>query len=339
MIKLEQIRMSLIACSYGDALGLPTEGLYNGRGRLMFPNPDRFYLLGHYGSTSDDYDHACMTVEAFLVANGNVTHFQKELAERIKWWSLCIPGGIGLATLRSSIKLWLRCSPTKSGVFSAGNGPAMRSHILGTLATDMEHLKNLVCASTQISHTDPKALNGALVVAIASRCSSLGITTGIEFLNELKHAFIGMPVDTTFLDTINLVVQSVIQQETTEAYCARFYKNGVSGYMYNTVPAVIHAWLSHPLNVKHAVQAVISCGGDTDTTGSIVGGIVGASPKVVSDPSLTRNLILWPRNLNYIENLVMTPVKPKIHAWQYLCRNVWFNVVVLIHGLLRFVRS
>lgn len=171
--------MALLACAYGDALGLPTEGLYNGRGRLMFPNPDRFYLVGAYGSTSDDYDHACMTVEAYYASNGEPALFQLELAKRLKWWAACIPGGMGLATLRSSIKLWLGFPPSKSGVFSAGNGPAMRSHILGVLATDMDHLKELVRVSTQLSHTDPKALTGALVVAVASRCSALGITDGL----------------------------------------------------------------------------------------------------------------------------------------------------------------
>ena len=141
----------------------------------------------------------------------------------------------------------------------------------------------------------------------------------------------------TFLDTITLVVQSVRTKETTEAYCARVYGKGVSGYIYQTVPAVIHAWLTHPLNVKQAVQAIVACGGDTDTTGSIVGGIVGASPNVVADSSLTKKLILWPRNLAYVEKLLTATEKPKIQAWQYLCRNAWFNVVVLIHALGRLL--
>jgi ADP-ribosyl-[dinitrogen reductase] hydrolase len=44
------------------------------------------------------------------------------------------------------------------------------------------------------------------------------------------------------------------------------WKRGISGYVYQTVPIAIHAWLSHPENYHNAVLAVIKCGGDTDTT-------------------------------------------------------------------------
>ncbi|MCP4809501.1 MAG: ADP-ribosylglycohydrolase family protein, partial [Proteobacteria bacterium] len=48
------------------------------------------------------------------------------------------------------------------------------------------------------------------------------------------------------------------------------------GYVYHTVPAVIHAWMAYPEDFRNALLDIIGCGGDTDTTGAILGAIVGA---------------------------------------------------------------
>ena len=52
---------------------------------------------------------------------------------------------------------------------------------------------------------------------------------------------------------------------------------GVTGFVCHTVPICIHAWLSHPGDYRSAVESVIRCGGDADTTAAITGGIVGAA--------------------------------------------------------------
>lgn len=52
--------------------------------------------------------------------------------------SLGLPAGIGLTTLKGIGKMWLGVKPTRSGVFSAGNGPAMRSSILGVVKGVMD---------------------------------------------------------------------------------------------------------------------------------------------------------------------------------------------------------
>jgi hypothetical protein len=70
----------------------------------------------------------------------------------MRWWLVGLPAGIGSATLRATLKLWLGFSPSRSGVFSAGNGPAMRSPVLGTAIDDIETLRKFVRASTRITH-------------------------------------------------------------------------------------------------------------------------------------------------------------------------------------------
>lgn len=340
--KYSTILGALIASAVGDALGLHREGMTARRGVRMFPNPDRYYFLGNRGATSGDYDHASMTVEAFCASGGDPDAFARELARRIRVWAACVPGGIGLATLRSSLKLWLGVSPTKSGVFSAGNGPAMRSHVLGALSPDTRQLVAFVRASTLISHSDPKAFVGALWVALASRYSASAERVDPRaFLGAAKAALALAPADLAFTQTIEEAVESVCRGEATQDFARRFGRNGVSGYIYHTVPVVIHAWLSHPEDLPTALKAVIACGGDSDTAGSILGGIIGARVGIAGIPEpLVQRLILWPRGMAKAKALAELSesgrtASVRVPAWQYVVRNLWFDTVVLAHGLRR----
>ena len=93
-------------------------------------------------------------------------HFSMPWWLRLKWWFAALPPGIGLATAKACLKLWLGFSPQRSGVFSAGNGPAMRSPLVGAFFFDQpELIDRFVKASTRITHTDPKAIVGALAIA------------------------------------------------------------------------------------------------------------------------------------------------------------------------------
>ena len=60
--------------------------------------------------------------------------------------------------------MWLGLGRT--GVYSAGNGPAMRAPVLGVLCDDLDELRQLVKISTELTHTDPKAYRSALAVAL-----------------------------------------------------------------------------------------------------------------------------------------------------------------------------
>ena len=77
-------------------------------------------------------------------------------------------------SISTIIKLWLGFPATRSGVFSAGNGPAMRAALLGVCyGNDVPRLRALVRASTRITHTDPKAEYGALTVALAAHVAAV----------------------------------------------------------------------------------------------------------------------------------------------------------------------
>ena len=84
-------------------------------------------------------------------------------------WLLGLPAGIGMATLKSILKLWLFLPQRWQGTFSAGNAPAMRSALIGVFWGGEPELMRLhVRASTRLTHTDPKAEHAALAVAVAA---------------------------------------------------------------------------------------------------------------------------------------------------------------------------
>ncbi len=119
---------------------------------------------------------------------------------------------------------------------------------------------------------------------------------------------------------------------------------GVSGYMYHTVPVVIHAWLRHPNDIRAAISSVIECGGDTDTTAAIVGGTIGTRVGPSGIPADWLNTLWeWPRSVRWMERLgrqlgnTAATREPAIRLSPLglLPRNIFFLTVVLVHGLRR----
>ncbi|MCX7256250.1 MAG: ADP-ribosylglycohydrolase family protein [Polaromonas sp.] len=344
---------SLIGTAMGDAIGLPYEGLSRRRGASMLGAPTRQRLFFGRGMVSDDTEHACMTAQALIVSGGDVAAFRKNLASRLRWWLLPLPAGVGLATARAVLRLWVGISPEKSGVFSAGNGPAMRAPIIGAAIDDLQALRPLVRASTRLTHTDEKAEFGALAAALAAHMAARQAlpVAGADFLAQLKTLLAGEGGE--FLALMDAAVKSVSQRQTTQQFAAAIgLERGVSGYMFHTMPVVIHAWLMHQNDFCTAIVAIVECGGDTDSTAAILGGIVGASCGPAGIPAdWQRALLEWPRSIRWMTRLgralgraqAQAPAAgvkqraPELFFPAVLLRNVFFLGVVLFHGFRRLL--
>jgi len=298
---------------------------------------------------SDDTEHACMVAQALLVSGGDVEAFRRSLARQLRGWLLGFPAAVGYATLRAILRLWFGYSSPRSGVFSAGNGPAMRSPILGVCyGHDLQRLRALVTASTRITHTDPKAEYGALAVALAAHLAAKRPDKDVapeEYLRLLQGV---LPAEAqAFLGLIGRVVEGVAVGRTTDSFTeALGLGGGVSGYMYHTVPVVLHAWLTHQHDYRSAIIDVVRCGGDTDTTAAVVGGIIGARVGKAGIPAewLAR-LWEWPRTVRWMEELGRRVAQAvadgrgrealALPRSGVLLRNIFFLLVVLGHGFRR----
>ena len=185
-MQVNAIAGALLGCAVGDALGLPYEGLSKRRGVRLLGEPTRYRFLFGRGMVSDDTEHTCMVAQPLREAPQDANRFARVLAWRLRWWLLGFPAGVGSATLRAVLKLWLGYPPSRSGVFSAGNGPAMRSAVLGAALDDLDALARFVRASTSLTHTDPKAYYGAFAVALAAWCADRGDDEVKRFFTRLR---------------------------------------------------------------------------------------------------------------------------------------------------------
>jgi ADP-ribosyl-[dinitrogen reductase] hydrolase len=338
----------LLGTAVGDALGLPCEALSLKRQQRLYPEINGHHFIFGHGMISDDTEHTCMVVQALIVSAGEPGRFAESFAWRMRWWLLSFPPAIGWATLRALLKLWAGFPPGKSGVFSAGNGPAMRSAILGVcFGDDLPRLRQLVQVSARITHTDPKAEWAALAVAVAAHMSSCGEAAPDEFLAAFRDALgedAGPAAE--FVDLLNRAAQSATRGESTQSFAESLgLQAGVSGYSYHTVPVALQTWLRQPTDFSAVLNAV-RCGGDTDTVAAIVGGIIGARVGKEGIPrQWLERMWEWPRSTAWIERLgqrlaqVCASGIPQpavsVPIWALFLRSVGFTAIVLAHGVRR----
>lgn len=345
----------LLGTAVGDAIGLPYEGLSRRRVGRWLRGPLRQRFFFGWGYCSDDTEHTCMVAQALLTARMESQRpwflhvFAHNLAWRFRLWLLGLPAGIGLATLKAILKQWLHPLGHVDGVDSAGNGPAMRSAILGVCHGDEPALlQALVRAATRLTHTDRRAEEGAYAIAWAAHLArQTARPAPASFLRSLAGQ-LSTP-DSPLLAAVAEVVRSVEAQESTRDFASRIgCAEGVGGFVMHTVPVALHAWLTHPEDYAAALETVVRCGGDTDTVGAIVGALVGTrlGPQGIPEDWLN-HLREWPRSQQWLTHLALRLANDAAdQGWRgalplnipgLLVRNILFMAWVLVHGFRRLL--
>lgn len=340
----ESVTGCLLGGAIADSLGLPYEGVSQQR-IPVFPGPaDRHRFVFGRGMISDDTEHSCLVAESLIASGFEIDRFEVELRRRLKWWFAALPAGIGLATARACLKMWLGLGST--GVYSAGNGPAMRSAVIGAAVDDLDQMQRFVQISTRLTHTDPKAFWAAYVVAIAAhQMKTIGRPDSEAILKRLNQSSDDCTQE--LYERLRQAVHSVQNQQTTRQFANGLGQHkGVSGYIYVTVPVVFHAWLCHHADYRAGVQCVVELGGDADTTAAILGGIIGAGCGVQGMPDQwVSGVADWPRSVHWMKSLsnqlanaitgeATAPIRSP--GWATcLLRNLFFLWVVLFHGFRR----
>jgi ADP-ribosylglycohydrolase len=328
----DKIAGVLLGTAVGDAIGLPHEGLHPKRvARRLGAKPLRHQMLFGRGMVSDDTEHASMVARALAESGGDVDGFTDSFARQLRRWILALPPGVGLATLRGALRLLVGVSPDRSGVNSAGNGPAMRSALLGLCAGDEASLTRLVLASTRVTHTDPRAEDGALIVArvarqLAARRLDSSVVDEIrdpEFRQRVRDAWEG-------------------EFSSLEHYREHAgYESGVSGFIVHTVPAALYCALRNS-DARVGLEQAVRLGGDTDTTAAIVGALVGARDGVGGLPQDWIDGVRdWPLSTRGLRDLAAAlaagRVAPRQRWLASIPRNLAFVGVILGHVALRLV--
>jgi ADP-ribosylglycohydrolase len=222
----------------------------------------------------------------------------------------------------------------------------MRSAVLGAAIHDPQLLPQFVRESARITHSDPRAEYAALAVALAAHLAAKGdLVPGDLFMNKFDQLV--DPRADELVALIGRAVASADKGEPTRSFADSLgLERGVTGYAYHTVPVALHAWLRYQCDFRMAVTEVIRCGGDTDTTGAIVGGIVGAAVgKPAIPPEWLDGIWEWPRTIAWMERLAgqlemssdtrQSNRPNRLPIYGVIPRNLLFLSIVLAHGLRR----
>ncbi len=327
----EIIRNCLLGGALGDSLGLPAEGLSAGRIARMWPGPwQHRFFLGR-GMVSDDTEHAVMTALSLERHEDDPAAFANDLARRLRWWFAGVPAGIGLATARSIIKLWFGVNPTRSGVFSAGNGPLMRAPVIGAwFCDDHEARLNRIDTSTRITHTDPRAREAARIVSEAAAWAARGGDDIRELWGRIQDEVVGDEMRIR----IPLIQEGIRSGMGVRDFADSFGRRAghVSGFAPDTAAVAIYAWLRHRGDFREIVTSTITAGGDTDTVAFVAGSLAGIEAKHDDFPcGWLTGLQDYPIHAKSLARGI-----PTYPNWPLsLVRNPIFLLIVLAHAFRR----
>ncbi len=345
----DRCRGVILGTAVGDSIGLPAEGISRQRAKKLFRGRWRHRLVINWGMVSDDTDHAVFVAQSLLAYPHSSDLFAKRLSWCLRWWLLSGPASVGYATLKSVLRLWLGVSPAHSGVYSAGNGSATRSAPIGAFFADSpDQIDENVEASTRLTHSDPRALTGAKAVAyLTAWIIRDRLVERPELDDTLAFLLRASDGDDEWITIVQSIDSAHHQSLSVEQFAQSIgLSDGVTGYMYHTVPVAIYAWYRHFGCFEDTVSAVLDCGGDTDTAGAIVGALAGA---VVGEQGIPRDWLNgihdWPRGIRVFRAVADRLAEksqppeagsPVSYFWPGVVpRNLFFLLVVLLHGFRR----
>ncbi len=265
----------LLGTALGDALALPMEGMRAGVIARRFGQVDRFRLIGATGFVSDDTEQAALIAQSLLRARGDDGEIDTRRCERsfrrsLVGWFLRAPFGVGMATIKACLRALIGLQ--RSGVHSAGNGAAMRAGVLGVALRDRPELRiELGRRLAEVSHVDPRAVEGALFVAeLAALCS-------LNQPDALADALVKQALGVVEQDELRSAITTARVLAANRAELADAAAElKVTGFVLHSLPLACFCWLRWGDRPLLALQHVILAGGDTDTTGAMVGAWCGA---------------------------------------------------------------
>jgi ADP-ribosyl-[dinitrogen reductase] hydrolase len=265
--------------------------------------------------------------------------FSRVLAWRFRCWFLCLPAGIGLATLKSILRLWLGIPPSRSGAFSAGNGAAMRSAVIGVYHSEDDCLRRkMVSASSMITHSDPKGDFGAQAVAALASVACHHMERPELELIEL--ALLSSGNGREWREVVQRTLAACSSGLVEEAVALSDRDRGVSGYVYHTLPVAVAAWYIHFGDFRGTIEAVLRLGGDTDTVAAIAGSLAGILSERAGIPGdWIANICDRPHSTAYISGLARAldegDDSNTNFSWMQFPRGLMFMAIVLVHGVRR----
>lgn len=158
------------------------------------------------------------------------------------------------------------------GVGSKGNGSAMRDSIIGAFfGLDSSRVALEATLSAQVTHWHEDAIAGSVAVAVAAALATFSLDVGRFFWSDLLYHI----PDGEMRSRI-LAVEGMTDRTNWNVIGA--VGNGGKVTALDTVPFALwqaYQALTKGLTFEQTLTSIIEVGGDTDTVGAMVGGIIG----------------------------------------------------------------
>lgn len=281
-----KVRGCLLGGAVGDALGAPFEGLWSET------IPDQDELLAGYalyegfppGQYTDDTQLTLATVESIVrCGHINLPDIARSIFQLWRTEGVIGPGGACSQASRQYFQTqnWQTCG---APVGNAGNGTAMRTAILGLwFLHHPEPLASSVAQISQITHHDPRSIAGGVAIAQAARLlSQPAEISPLEFCASIAETI--EPIEASFANHIRELPRLIrIEDAPALEFIAwagmhfpEFDRPIITPFVIPTVLASLWCVLKFGESWSAAVSAAIKLGGDVDTLGAIVGGLMGA---------------------------------------------------------------
>jgi ADP-ribosyl-[dinitrogen reductase] hydrolase len=304
---LEGLSAQQIRSHYGQVLD------YVDGARAWKKKPYRWRLPGLY---SDDTQQALVLAEVLLERGGidpdDVADLYRRLATP-KGTYVGAHRGVGRSFRQVLTDLERGVSPRQTGQASAGIGAAMRiAPVAVYFEEEPEAIFDAVMAASLMTHRDIRSLAGAMAVAYAiHRLADVAAAREPSFLLWLA-ADVAKAEDRIAADFSDLVVsvehhrhsmskaiahaESLLDIPRDRALAALvdeanrhgadpICKRPTMGFPPACIPTCLYLLLTTD-SFKEAVIEVINLGGDTDTTGAILGALAGTSYGVDAIPGV-----------------------------------------------------
>jgi ADP-ribosyl-[dinitrogen reductase] hydrolase len=341
MPDLDRLTGTLLGTAVGDALGLATEGMSARAIARRFGRVERFHLIGSRGIVSDDTEQSALVAQSLARHPDDLGRCVRSFRRSLLGWFCRLPWGVGLATVRACIRIGLGFA--RSGVYSAGNGAAMRAAIIGAFFADRPHERETFGrALAEVTHRDPRAIEGALYVAeLTAACVESKPGTRPEICQEVARHCVSVATLGAAIDRArDLALRGASTDEAAQS-C------GTSGFVLQSVAFATFGFIRYGSDPVLALTEVIGAGGDTDSIAAILGAWLGALhgaaalpqrliERIHDGPFGPTHLRALAECLASVRSDALRPV-PRYSVSAALARNLLLYPVVLAHGFRRLL--
>jgi ADP-ribosylglycohydrolase len=267
----KKLRGYLFGSACGDALGLPVEHLNLEEIKKKYGEKGILEPLPESPWTDDTQLMLVLSRSLLRGAELELPELMGYIAEELVLWLEEPDTGAGVTSRGAAMRLREGIHWNKSGIISKSCGSLMRVGIIGFIyRNNPEKLIKTALFSGRITHSHPisdaASIAGAYIVKLALDGVEpremfkpiLNVTEGIsqEFTKALKNSY--------------KIAHSVIGDEDA------LKKLGQGWYADETFALAYFCILHYPKDYRKAVQTAVNITGDSDSVGSVVGGILGA---------------------------------------------------------------